>query len=33
LQANANKNKEKSLHFLGFLWWNPDFSKGYVGKK
>jgi hypothetical protein len=32
----ARKSKEiqgKSLHFLGFLWWNLDFSTGYSGKK
>jgi hypothetical protein len=25
--------KEKSLHFLGFLWWNRGFSMGYNESK
>jgi hypothetical protein len=33
VQGNPRKSKEKSLHFLGFLWWNPDFSTRYSGKK
>jgi hypothetical protein len=33
VQGNARKSKEKSLHFLGFLWCNRDFSTGYSGKK
>jgi hypothetical protein len=32
VQANPKESKEKSLHFLGFLWWNLDFSTGYSGK-
>jgi macrodomain Ter protein organizer (MatP/YcbG family) len=32
-QANPNKNKKKSLDFLGFVWWNRDFSMGYAQKK
>jgi hypothetical protein len=33
IQANPNKTKEKGLDFLGFLWWNLDFSKGYGESK
>src|SRR5271156_1720589 len=32
-QDNARKSKENSLHFLGFLWPNQDFSMGYSEKK
>jgi hypothetical protein len=32
VQANPKESKEKSLHFLGFLWRNRDFSTGYSGK-
>jgi len=31
-QVNPNKNKEKRLEFLGFLWRIREFSKGYAGK-
>jgi hypothetical protein len=30
--ANSNKTKQKSLHFLGFLWSKRGFSGGYGGK-
>ena len=33
MQANPRKSKEKSLHFLGFLWPNWDFSMGYGESK
>jgi hypothetical protein len=33
LQINPSKSKEKGLDFLGFLWWNPDFSMGYGESK
>jgi hypothetical protein len=33
MQAIPNKSKENSLHFLGFLLPNPDFSMGYGRKK
>ena len=29
IQGNPNKSKENSLHFLGFLWPNSDFSMSY----
>jgi hypothetical protein len=32
IQDNASKTKEICLDFLGFLWWNLDFSMGYEGK-
>jgi hypothetical protein len=32
VQINPNKSKEKSLHFVGFLWPNRGFSKGYRRK-
>src|ERR1700728_1296723 len=31
--VKANKSKEKSLHFLGFLWPNRAFSMGYGESK
>ena len=35
MQVKTSKNNEKSLHFLGFLWPNPAFSKacGQKNKK
>src|ERR1700722_10488570 len=30
---NPRKTKQKGLHFLGFLWWNRDFSMGYSESK
>jgi hypothetical protein len=33
MQANPKESKEKGLDFLGFLWWNRDFSMGYGGSK
>jgi hypothetical protein len=30
---NPNKSKEKSLDFLGFLWWNRGFLTGYGESK
>jgi hypothetical protein len=32
VQENPNKNKEKSLHLLGFRWPIRGFSKGYRRK-
>jgi hypothetical protein len=32
MQDNPNKNKEKSLDFLGFVWPNRGFSMGYKEK-
>jgi hypothetical protein len=32
-QINPRKTKEKGLDFLGFLWPNWDFSKGYGESK
>jgi hypothetical protein len=32
VQVNPNQTKEKSLHVLGFLWPNRDFSMGYKQK-
>ena len=32
MQANPRKTKEKSLDFVGFLWWNWGFSIGYDRK-
>jgi hypothetical protein len=32
VQGKANKTKQKSLDLLGFIWPNPDFSKGYGQK-
>jgi hypothetical protein len=32
-QTKPNKSKEKGLDFLGFLWPNWDFSKGYGESK
>jgi hypothetical protein len=33
MQVNPRKSKQKGLHFLGFTWWNPDFSTGYEESK
>jgi hypothetical protein len=33
IQTKPNKSKEKSLVFLGFLWPNSNFSKGYSESK
>jgi hypothetical protein len=33
VQIKPNKKAFISLYFLGFLWWNRDFSKGYDESK
>jgi hypothetical protein len=33
MQAKPRKSKQKGLHFLGFPWWNLDFSMGYGESK